>query len=187
VAAPETVDPAVTLDATMRQHAKDKAFDAVKADVVQIGAAYATLEAPQRKLLGATLFWVARNVQDEAVRKAVLEAVGATADKSLSGVLRPFLAQPDKKAVPPLLRPALEAAAKLADDDLVVPIMAIVRDSKHPDAAATAVKAFAGYGACSPRRRTRRCSRGSTRGSRSLAGSGSWRRTRTGSRGSRGT
>ncbi len=145
-AAAEVVDPAVALDASVRQHAKAKALDAVKADVVEIGKRYAALDAAQRKLLGATLAWVARNVQEGAVRKAVLDVVGASADKSLSGVVRPFLVQPDKKAVPPLLAPAIEAAARLADDDLVVPLMALVKDSKVPDVAASALKAFAGYG-----------------------------------------
>lgn len=140
-------DPAVALDAQLRQHVKEKVLDAVKADVVAIGTTYATVDAKGQKLLGAALSWVVKAVPDEPIRKAAIEAVGATKDKALSGVLRPFLVQPDKRALPPLLKPALEAAGKLADDDLVVPIMTIVKDSKHYEAAALAVRAFAGYGA----------------------------------------
>lgn len=138
---------AVALDAQLRQHVKDKATDAVRADVVAIGKGFAAADAKGQKLLASTLTFAAKNVQDDAVRKAVIEAVGETKDKTLSGVLRPFLAQPDKKVMPPLLKPALEAAAKLADDELVVPLMTIVKDSKHMEAAALALKAFAGYGA----------------------------------------
>lgn len=137
---------AVALDAQLRQHVKDKATDAIRADVVAIGKAYASVDAKGQKLLGAALTFVGKSVQEEPVRKAVLEAVGETKDKALSGVLRPFLAQPDKKVLPPLLKPALEAAGKLADEELVVPIMAIVKDSKHTEAAAMAMRAFAGYG-----------------------------------------
>lgn len=137
---------AVALDAQLRQHVKDKATDAIRADVVAIGKAYASVDAKGQKLLGAALTFVGKSVQEEPVRKAVLEAVGETKDKALSGVLRPFLAQPDKKVLPPLLKPALEAAGKLADEELVVPIMAIVKDSKHTEAAALAMRAFAGYG-----------------------------------------
>lgn len=138
---------AVALDAQLRQHVKDKATDAIRADVVAIGKAYASVDAKGQKLLGAALTFVGKSVQEEPVRKAVIEAVGETKDKALSGVLRPFLAQPDKKVLPPLLKPALEAAGKLADEELVVPIMAVVKDSKHTEAAALAMRAFAGYGA----------------------------------------
>ncbi|MFO0932137.1 MAG: hypothetical protein U1E39_05455 [Planctomycetota bacterium] len=138
---------AVALDAQVRQHVKDKATDAVRSDVVAIGKGFAAADAKGQKLLAAALTFVAKNVQDEPVRKAVIEAVGETKDKTLSGVLRPFLAQPDKKVMPPLLKPALEAAGKLADEELVAPLMAIVKDSKHMEAAALALKAFAGYGA----------------------------------------
>ncbi len=142
----EPVD-AVALDAAVRQHVKDKANDAVRADVVAIGKGYASVDAKGQKLLAAALAFVAKTVQDDAVRRATIEAVGETKDKALSGVLRPFLAQPDRKVLPPLLKPALEAAGKLADDELVVPLMSIVKDSKHVEAAALAMKAFAGYGA----------------------------------------
>jgi HEAT repeat protein len=138
---------AAALDAQLRQHVKDKAFDAVRADAVAIGKAYAAVDAKGQKLLGAALSFAARSVQEEPVRKAVIEAVGETKDKALSGVLRPFLAQPDKRVLPPLLKPALEAAGKLADEELVTPLMTIVKDSKHTEAAALALRAFAGYGA----------------------------------------
>jgi hypothetical protein len=146
-AAPAAATDAAALDAQLRQHVKDKATDAIRADVVAIGKAYASMDAKGQKLLGAALAFVGRSVQEEPVRKAVLEAVGETKDKTLSGVLRPFLAQPDKKVLPPLLKPAVEAAGKLADDELVAPLMAIVKDSKHTEAAALALRAFAGYGA----------------------------------------
>lgn len=139
-------DPATALDATLRQHVKEKALEAVKDDAKQVGKAWPSLDPKGRKTLGATLLWLTKAVTDDGVQKVVIDVVGETRDKALSAVLRPFLAMPDKKAAPPLLRPAIEAAGKLADEDLVVPLMGIVKDAKDYDVAATALKAFAGYG-----------------------------------------
>lgn len=140
-----TVD-AGALDAKVREHVGAKEFDAAASAVRAVGKAYAAADEPGRKVLALSLQWAAKATPDETVRKAVIEAVGETKERSLAGVLRPFLAQPDRKVVPPLLKPAIEAAGKLADDSLVPLLLAVVKDSKNTDVAGVALAAFSGYG-----------------------------------------
>jgi hypothetical protein len=146
-AAPASDEAAATfaaLQAQVKEHLKDKAVDALKSDVKEIAKAYPAADPRMKKDYGNFFVSMTRLDSDD-LKKVVIVAVGDLKDPDLFNVVRPFLAQPDKRAVPTHLQPAIEATGKMAPDTGVELLMKIVTDSKEYNIAAAAMKAFGGY------------------------------------------
>ena len=135
------------LDKQVGLHLKDKAIDALKVDLVEVGKAVkATTDPALRSKVGALLGRILDGTTDDATQKAAIAAIGDTEDGSLFRFLRRWVAQPDAKAEPPMLSTAITAAGKLRSNDAVQPLMTIVEKSKLYSLSVAAMEALSNYG-----------------------------------------
>jgi hypothetical protein len=135
-------------DEQVKQHLKSKDLDALRKDLDAVEklvprVADAKLRAKALSLV-SSIFAAST---DDAHQRVVIRSIGTIGEPSLFKHVRPFLAQPNPKEIPPLLLDAITATAKLRPVDAVAPLLSIVQKSKKMEAAAAAMRAFAGYGA----------------------------------------
>lgn len=133
-------------EAQMKLHLRDKAKDALKKDVEETQKQLTAitdekLAAKWKTALGTIL----QGCTDDGVQRAAIKAIGDTKDPSLFRYLRPFLAQPVAKEVPPLLDDAITATGKVVADDAVTPLMGLLKDTKVMAVAQAALKALGNY------------------------------------------
>jgi hypothetical protein len=134
------------LDAQVKEHLKDKNNDALKADIKEIAKAYPAAFPKHQEKYGGLFALISKQVKEDDVQRAIIKAVGETKNDAIFYVIRPFLQQPDKKAVPTLMKDAIEATAKMVPESAVPLLMSIVTDSKEFNISAVAMKALGSYG-----------------------------------------
>src|SRR5688572_3042019 len=142
----ESAAAVAALEAQVKEHLKDKNNDALKSDVKEIAKAYPAAFPKHQEKYGGLFALIAKSVKEDDVLRVVIVAVGDTKNSNLFYVIRPFLQQPDKKAVPTLMKEAIDATAKMVPDSGAALLMSIVTDSKEYNIAAVALKALGSYG-----------------------------------------
>jgi hypothetical protein len=135
------------LEAQVASHVTEKSADGMRQDLVEITKLLPTVSDPKLKARVVALVpKILSAAKDDVLVKAALKALGETGEASLSRHLKPYLAQPKPKELPPHLLDAIDAAAKLKADDTVNPLLDIVEKSKRLEAAVAAMKALANFG-----------------------------------------
>jgi hypothetical protein len=135
------------LEAQVQAHLDEKSADGMRQDLQEISKLLRNVTDPKLRARVTSLVpKILSAARDDLVAKAALKTLGETGDSALAKHLRPFLAQPKPKEVPPLLLDAIDAAAKLKADETVPPLLVIVEKSKRLDAAVAAMKALAHFG-----------------------------------------
>ncbi|MCC7139346.1 MAG: hypothetical protein IT460_13065 [Planctomycetes bacterium] len=140
-------DALATLEADVKAHLEARALELLAADVKAALAGHAKTTGKDRERHGALLAAILKGCTDDGVQKAAIEAIGATKDATLFPAVRPFLAQPNKKAVPPLLLPAIDASALLVAEPAVPLLLALVKETKTMPVGQAALKALGAFGA----------------------------------------
>jgi hypothetical protein len=141
------------LEALVAEHAKGDAEAALAEDAKAVVALHkeAGGEDPCRARLVKVLGTLVRE-RSQAVRQAAILAIGETRDQEAGKLLKPFLRPVTQGAVPPLLEPAIRAAALAPHDSLVEPLLEVVEDSKALGVAAAAMESLGAFGECKRKR-----------------------------------
>jgi hypothetical protein len=84
--------------------------------------------------------------RDDDVKVAALTALGETQSEHAARYVKSYLRVVDEELIQPETTAAIQAAAKIADDGLVEPLLKMVDDSKNFEAAAQAMRALGGFG-----------------------------------------
>jgi hypothetical protein len=130
------------LEAQVQQHVEEKSADAMRQDLVEVQKLLPTVtDAKLRARVTALVPKILGAAKDDVLIKAALKALGETGDASLYRHLKPFLAQPNPKDLPPFLLDAIDVASKLKADDSVNVLLALVEKSKRLEVAVAAMKA----------------------------------------------
>jgi HEAT repeat protein len=152
----KTMDEAVAAQAAMeklvREHVKDKVLEALKSDTADIMKARVGLAPALVDKYDALLGVIIKGTTDDGVQKVVIKAIGDSKSPGLFRFIQPFLVQPNKTEIPPLLEDTIEATGKLAADEGINQLITIVKDSKNYPLAAKAIKALGSYGQSKTRR-----------------------------------
>jgi hypothetical protein len=135
------------LEAQVQQHVEEKSADAMRQDLVEVQKLLPTVtDAKLRARVTALVPKILGAAKDDVLIKAALKALGETGDASLYRHLKPFLAQPNPKDLPPFLLDAIDVASKLKADDSVNVLLALVEKSKRLEVAVAAMKALGHFG-----------------------------------------
>lgn len=144
----ENLAKVIDLEKQYRLHLDDKAAEALKSDcktALQLAGQFSEAKLKVRCLnvIGMILSGAVRM---DDVRTTALKTIADSGEKELFHFVKPFLAQPNDKVVPPLLMDAIDCAGKLKAGDAVDPMLDLEADSDVYTVGVAAVKALSNYG-----------------------------------------
>ena len=141
------------LERQTKQHLADRDNDMLKRDcrgALELAGRLADEKLKARCL--DTIGVILGASDDDDVRTEAIKAIADSREKSLYHFVTPYLKQPDKRIVPPLLLDAIECAGKLKADEAVLPLLDLEQNSDVYTVAVAAIKALSSYGDVKRRR-----------------------------------
>ncbi|MHC5011603.1 MAG: HEAT repeat domain-containing protein [Planctomycetota bacterium] len=134
-------------------HRRDKAIEALVDDITAAhelfteageGEVTRESEAAQKRLV--KMVGSLTKMRDDTVATAAVVTLGEIGHEAGARYLKSFLRPVDTRDAEPVVREAIQAAAKIGDDSLVVPLLNMVERSDNYAIAATAMRALGKFG-----------------------------------------